>query len=116
MGLLDELQKEIERAGSAARGALDEGRLRLDLYRVRRLADAAAAALGYAMHRARKDGTTLDDETITRLDATLTEQTAEVARIEAELERHRDAAAPTEKAAEAPESQASTETPPAAKP
>ena len=91
MGLFDELERELDRASDAAKQALDEGRLRLDLHRVRRKADEAAAALGFAVHRARKDGKELDAETMIRLDATLAEQTAELDRIEAELATIRSA-------------------------
>ena len=86
MGLFDELERELDRAGEAAKQALDEGRLRVALHRVRRKADEAAAALGFAVHRARKDGQELDAETTARLDSALAEQTAELDRIEAELE------------------------------
>jgi hypothetical protein len=89
MGLFENLQKEIDRAGTVARQALDEGKLRLDLFRVRRLADDAATALGYAVHRARKDGKEPDAETMQRLDATVKQHTDEEERIEAELARIR---------------------------
>lgn len=101
MSFLEDLQKEIDRAGAAAKSALDEGKLRLDLYRVRRLADEAAEALGYAVHRARRDGNALDAETMTRLDGTLGEHATEAERIEKALADIRvhcgadDAATPT---------------------
>lgn len=85
MSFLEDLQKEIDRAGAAAKSALDEGKLRLDLYRVRRLADEAAEALGYAVHRARRDGRELDAETMARLDGTLREHATEAERIEKAL-------------------------------
>lgn len=85
MSFLEDLQKEIDRAGAAAKSALDEGKLRLDLYRVRRLADEAAEALGYAVHRARREGNALDAETMTRLDGTLREHATEAERIEKAL-------------------------------
>ena len=101
MSFLEDVQKEIERAGAAAKSALDEGKLRLDLYRVRRLADEAAEVLGYAVHRARRQGSELDAETMTRLDGTLREHATEAERIEqalADIRAHcgaDDAAAPT---------------------
>ncbi|MBL8998636.1 MAG: hypothetical protein KJZ74_06480 [Gemmatimonadales bacterium] len=85
MSLFDQLEKELDRAGEAAKQALDEGRLRLDLHRVRRRADEAASALGFAVHRARREGRELDAETLARLDGALAEHTKEAARIEAEL-------------------------------
>ena len=89
MGLFENLQKEIDRAGTVARQALDEGKLRIDLFRARRLADEAATALGYAVHRARKDGKELDAEMLQRFDATVKQHTDEVKRIEAELAKIR---------------------------
>ena len=71
MSMWDKLQKELDRAGDAARGALDEGKLRIELFRVRQMADKAAEALGYAVHRARKEGKDLEPEVLERLDAAL---------------------------------------------
>lgn len=87
MSLWDKLQQELDKAGSAAKDVLDEGRLRIDLFRARQLADKAAEALGYAVHRARRDGRELDAETLERLDATLREHNAAAERIDAELKR-----------------------------
>src|SRR5688500_6772688 len=85
MSMWDKLQKELDRAGDAARGALDEGKLRIDLFRVRQMADKAAEALGYAVHRARKEGKQLEPEVLERLDAALTKHDDEAIRIETEL-------------------------------
>ena len=81
MALWDKLSTELRSAGKAARGAIDEGKLRLELFRVRQLADKAAQALGYAVHQAHKSGAEPAPDTIQRLEATLTES----ARLEAEL-------------------------------
>ncbi len=86
MSLWDKLQQELDRAGTAARGALDEGKVRIELFRVRQLADKAAEALGYAIHRAKRDGKEIDAETFARLEATLAEHEKEATRLEAELE------------------------------
>ncbi len=86
MSLWDKLQQELDRAGTAARGALDEGKVRIELFRVRQLADRAAEALGYAIHRAKRDGKELDAETFARLEATLAEHEKEATRLESELE------------------------------
>ncbi|HVH38681.1 MAG TPA: hypothetical protein VM764_01535 [Gemmatimonadaceae bacterium] len=91
MSLWDKFQKELDRAGDAAKGALDEGRLRIELFRVRQLADKAAEALGYAVHRARREGRDLDVEAMTRLDGALTRHDDEAARIEAEIAKLREA-------------------------
>lgn len=89
MGLLDKLKAGFQDAGTAAKGALDEGKVRIDIFRVRQQADAAAQALGYAVHRARRDGRPLDDETLARLDGVLAGHEAEATRLETELARHR---------------------------
>lgn len=94
MTLWDKLQQEIDKAGTAAKDVLDEGRLRIDLFRARQLADKAAEALGYAVHRARRDGRELDAETLERLDATLREHNAAAERIDAELKKQGAAASP----------------------
>lgn len=90
MSMWDKVQKELDKAGEAAKDVLDEGKLRIELFRVRQLADRAAEALGYAVHRARADGKDLDAESMTRLDGALAGHHAEVKRIETELERLRD--------------------------
>lgn len=87
MGIWDKLQAEVNRAGRAAQGAFDEGRLRLEIFRVRQLADKAAQALGYAVYRARAKGEELDPAAWERLSAVLKEHEAEAARLEAELAR-----------------------------
>ncbi len=87
MGIWDKLQAEVNRAGRAAQGAFDEGRLRLEIFRVRQLADKAAQALGYAVYRARAKGEELDPAAWDRLSAVLKEHEAEAARLEAELAR-----------------------------
>ena len=85
MALWDKLSTELRSAGKAARGAIDEGKLRLELFRVRQLADKAAQALGYAIHQAHQSGKEPAPDTIQRLEATLTEHETEAKRLEAEL-------------------------------
>jgi hypothetical protein len=85
MALWDKLSTELRSAGKAARGAIDEGKSRLELFRVRQLADKAAQALGYAVHQAHQGGTEPPADTIQRLEATLTEHETEAKRLEAEL-------------------------------
>ena len=89
MGFLDKLKGEIKNAGNAVRETVDEGKTRIEIFRVRQSADAAAQALGYAVHRARRDGKELDGETLARLDGTLTKHETEATRLESELARHR---------------------------
>ena len=85
MPLWDKLKTELDRAGRAAQGALDEGKLRLEAFRVRQLADRAAQTLGYAVYRARAAGGDLDAESYARLSAALAAHEAEATRLEAQL-------------------------------
>lgn len=89
MGLWNKVSEELRSAGKAAAGAIDEGKVRLELFRVRQLADKAAQALGYAVHRAKKGGKEQETDAFSRLEATLSEHENEARRLEAELERHR---------------------------
>ena len=86
MPLWDKLKQELDRAGRAASGALDEGRLRLEVFRVRQLADKAAQTLGYAVYRARAAGSDLDAESYQRMALTLEGHELEATRLERQLE------------------------------
>ena len=85
MALWDKLKTELDRAGKAAQGAIDEGKVRLDAFRVRQLADKAAQALGYAVYRARQQNQDVDADTYARLSSTLAAHEAEANRYEAQL-------------------------------
>jgi hypothetical protein len=85
MALWDKLSTELRSAGKAARGAIDEGKTRLELFRIRQLADKAAQALGYAVHQAHQTGKEPAPDTIQRLETTLTMHEAEAKRLELEL-------------------------------
>jgi hypothetical protein len=89
MAFIDKLMEELDRAGRAAQGAIDEGKARLEAFRTRQLADKAAQALGYAVFRAKQNGGEIDADTYTRLAATLATHDAEAAKYEAELELRR---------------------------
>jgi hypothetical protein len=82
MPIIDRLRTELDRAGRAAQNALDEGRLRLELFRARQAADRSAQRLGYAVYKAKRAGTDLTDEQYAPLAADLTAAEAEVARYE----------------------------------
>ena len=85
MGLWEKVQRELDRAGSAAKDALDEGKIRIEIFRVRQQADKAAQALGYAIHRAKRDGKELEADVRDRLEKTLADHEAEAKRLEEEL-------------------------------
>jgi len=82
MALFDKLRQELDRAGRHAQRALDEGRLRLDLYRARQATDKFAQRLGYALFRATKDGHDLGADEMASHINNLTASEAEVARLE----------------------------------
>jgi hypothetical protein len=82
MALLDKLRQELDRAGRSAQRALDEGRLRLDLFRARQSVDRFAQRFGYAIFRARKAGADLPPEEYTAHMNNLTAAEAEVTRLE----------------------------------
>ena len=86
MALWDKVKTELDRAGRAAQTALDEGRLRLEAFRSRQLADKAAQALGYAVYRARKDGGDLDADRYTRLSSAIAGHEADAARYEQQMQ------------------------------
>lgn len=95
MSVWDKLHTELNRAGRAAQGAFDEGRIRIEIFRVRQLADKSAQALGYAVYRARAKGEELDAAGWDRLAATLREHEAEATRLEEQLQRQSSAAGET---------------------
>lgn len=82
MPIIDRLKTELDRAGRAAQNALDEGRLRLELFRARQTADRSAQRLGYAVFRAKRGGGELSTEQYAALAADLTSAEAEVTRYE----------------------------------
>ena len=89
MPLWDKLRSELDRAGRAAQHALDEGKLRLEVMRVRQLADKAAQALGYAEYKAARDIQPLDADLRKRLMLAVEERLAEVAKLEEQLKAAR---------------------------
>jgi hypothetical protein len=95
MAIWNALKDELDKAGRAAQGALDEGRLRLEQHRAKQRAEAAAASLGFAIYRARAAGGELETERYAVLAATLASAEAEVARLEREIAARAQSAAPT---------------------
>jgi hypothetical protein len=82
MALWDRVRTELDRAGRVAQQAFDEGRLRLEMLRVRRNADTAAQGLGYAIYRARRESRELAADEYKAL-------AGAIERAEAEVERYR---------------------------
>lgn len=102
MAVWSKLKGELDRAGRAAQGAIDEGKIRLDVMRARQLADKAAQAIGYAVYRARKTGEEINPDTYARLSSTLAAHEAEITQIETKLEELRMARGGAEKDAPPP--------------
>jgi hypothetical protein len=82
MPLLDRLRQELDRAGQSAQRALDEGRIRLDLFRARQSLDRFAQRFGHAVYLAKKAGNELPAEEMTAHMSNLTAAEAEVTRLE----------------------------------
>lgn len=85
MSILNTLKRELDKAGQAAQGALDEGKLRLDVHRAKQRAEAAAASLGFAVYRARSAGADLEQPRYDVLAANLASAEADISRLENEL-------------------------------
>ena len=85
MPIWDRLKSELDRAGRAAQGALDEGRIQLEAFRSKQRMDKAAQALGYAVYRAKSAGTDVDSDRYARLAGELTAAEAEHTKLEEEL-------------------------------
>ena len=93
--MLNRLRTELNRAGRVAQDVVDEGRVRLELFRARQVADRSAQRLGYALFRARKTGGDLAPEQYAAMAADLAAAEAEISRYEtlvAEAERRRKSA------------------------
>ena len=74
MAIWGRLKQELDRASRVAQGAIDEGRVRLEVFRARQRADRAAQALGYVVHREYE-----------RYGSEITRAEAEIDRLESQL-------------------------------
>jgi hypothetical protein len=88
MSLMDRIAGGLETLGKKANQALDEGKLRMDLLRVRRRMDGAARDLGYVTYRQAK-GQGAPEGEIESLTRRIAEGEAEVARVLAAIDRIR---------------------------
>ncbi len=82
--LFDRLNQELEAFGKKAQAALDEGKLQIELLRLRRRLDAAARDLGLLVHRRERGGET-DPRRFEALLLRLDDLQAEVARVEKQI-------------------------------
>jgi 50S ribosomal subunit-associated GTPase HflX len=86
--LFDRLNQELEAFGKKAQAALDEGKLQIELLRLRRRQDRVARDLGLMVHRRERGGETEPrrfDALMMRLD----DLQAEVARLEQQISEAR---------------------------
>jgi hypothetical protein len=88
MSLMDRIAVGLEALGKKANQALDEGKLRVDLLRTRRRMDAAARDLGYVTYRQAKGQGPPEGE-IESLTRRIAEAEAEVARVQAAIDKIR---------------------------
>jgi 50S ribosomal subunit-associated GTPase HflX len=105
--LFDRLNQELEAFGKKAQAALDEGRLQIELLRLRRRLDRAARDLGLLVHRRERGGDTEPrrfDALMLRID----DLEAEIARMERQISESRRRSGPS-RAQPAPEGQETPE-------
>ncbi|HSB55385.1 MAG TPA: hypothetical protein VLD58_13565, partial [Gemmatimonadales bacterium] len=86
--LFDRLNQELEAFGKKAQSALDEGKLQIELLRLRRKQDNAARDLGLMVHR-RERGGEVDQRRIDALLLRLDDHAAEITRLEAQVQEAR---------------------------
>jgi hypothetical protein len=85
MAIWNKLRTELDRAGRVAQGALDEGKLRLEVFRARQLVDRAAQSLGYAVYRSKTGKETPNDLAIARLVDAVREREEVLAELEEQM-------------------------------
>ena len=86
--LFDRLNQELEAFGKKAQAALDEGKLQIELLRLRRRQDNAARDLGLMVHR-RERGGELEPRRIDALMLRLDDLQAEIGRLEVQIAQAR---------------------------
>jgi hypothetical protein len=86
--LLDRLNRELGTIGRRAQAAIGDGKLQLELLRLRRMQDNAARDLGLLIHR-RDRGRDVDLRRIDSLLFRLDDLETQIGRIEAELAERR---------------------------
>jgi hypothetical protein len=82
--LFDRLNQELEAFGKKAQAALDEGKLQIELLRIRRRRDNAARDLGLLVHQ-RERGGNIEASRIDALMLRIDDLQADIARIEEQV-------------------------------
>jgi len=83
--LFDRLNQELEAFGRKAQSALDEGKLQIELLRLRRKQDQAARDLGLLVHR-RERGGEADPRRMDALLARMDELAADLGRLDRQIQ------------------------------
>jgi hypothetical protein len=91
--LFDRLNQELEAFGKKAQAALDEGKLQIELLRLRRRQDQAARELGMLVYR-RERGGALEPNRIDALFVRLDDIRAEIGRLEQQISESRRGSRP----------------------
>jgi outer membrane murein-binding lipoprotein Lpp len=86
--IFDRLNQELEAFGKKAQAALDEGKLQIELLRVRRRQDNAARDLGLLIYRKERGGE-VEARRIDALMSRLDDLKADIARLEQQIAEHR---------------------------
>ena len=82
--ILDRLNQELEDLSKRAQSALDQGRLKIELMRIRRRQDNAARDLGLLVHR-RERGGEVDAARVESLLSQLDDVEKEISKVEREI-------------------------------
>jgi multidrug efflux pump subunit AcrA (membrane-fusion protein) len=86
--LFDRLNQELEAFGKKAQAALDEGKLQIELLRLRRRQDQVARELGMLVYR-RERGAELESNRIEALFVRLDDIRAEIGKLEQQISEAR---------------------------
>ena len=114
MSIFDRFTAGLDTLGRKANQALDEGKVRVDLVRIRRRKDNAARDLGYLVYRQTKGATPAEGEA-EGLTRRIAETEAEIERLEARVREIRTdpkLASPTPPAEATSEATSEAEPPP----
>src|SRR6476659_5385871 len=82
--LFDRLNQELEAFGKKAQAALDEGKLQIEVLRIRRRRDNAARDLGLLIHR-RDRGGVVESARVDALMLRIDDLQADIARLERQI-------------------------------
>jgi hypothetical protein len=99
--IMDRLNRELESFGRRAQAALDEGKLQIELLRLRRQQDTVARDVGLLVHR-RERGAEVEQRRLDALLLRLDDLEADIARLEGEIAARRRARTERDAAPEPP--------------